>query len=147
MVSSSPERNPLLNGGGAGGSFSGGSFSGGSFTGDSSIGGFALGLAEQMPPQGEVLSDVDIANVTAYIKSLVDTRAFPPGEMNLFLPVRTKKAFPEDEVVYRGRFTDQDGDNSQKHVLEIEKRMLNFVTKTLLALPACDNLHQQLYIL
>ena len=86
-------------------------------------GGFALGLAEQMPAQGEVLSNEHIANVTAYIKSLVDTEAYPPGEMNLFLPVRTKKAFPEDEVVYQVTFTDQDGDNSQKHVLEIEKRI------------------------
>jgi mono/diheme cytochrome c family protein len=86
-------------------------------------GGYALGLAEQMPPQGEVLSDEDIANVTAYIKSLVVTLAYPPGEMNLFLPIRTKKAFPEDEVVYQGRFTDQDGDNSGKHVLEFEKRV------------------------
>jgi mono/diheme cytochrome c family protein len=86
-------------------------------------GGHALGLAEQMPAQGEALSDEDIANVTAYIKSLVDTQAYPPGEMNLFLPIRTKKAFPEDEVVYQGRFTDQDGDNSQKHVLEFEKRV------------------------
>ena len=86
-------------------------------------GGFALGLAEQMPAQGEVLSDADIANVTTYIKSMADTAAFPPGEMNLFLPIRTKKAFPEDEIVYQLRLTDQDGDNSQKHVLEIEKRV------------------------
>ena len=86
-------------------------------------GGHALGLAEQMPAQGEALSDEDIANVTAYIKSRVDTLAYPPGEMNLFLPTRTKKAFPEDEVVYKGRFTDQDGGNSQKHVLEFEKRV------------------------
>jgi len=86
-------------------------------------GGHALGLAEQMPAQGEVLSDADIANVAAYIKSLVDTVAYPPGEMNLFLPTRTKKAFPEDEVVYQGRFTDQDGDNAQKYVLEFEKRV------------------------
>jgi mono/diheme cytochrome c family protein len=86
-------------------------------------GGHAMGLAEQMPAQGEVLSDEEISNVTAYVKSLVETLAYPPGEMNLFLPTRTKKAFPEDEVVYKGRFTDQDGDNSQKHVLEFEKRV------------------------
>ncbi len=86
-------------------------------------GGYAMGLAEQMPAQGEALNDEDVRNVTAYIKSLVDTTAYPPGEMNLFLPIRTKKAFPEDEVVYRGRFTDEAGENSQKHVLEIEKRI------------------------
>lgn len=86
-------------------------------------GGHALGLAEQMPAQGEALNDEQIADVTAYIKSMVDTSAFPPGEMNLFLPVRTKKAFPEDEVVYVGRYTNQAGEDSLKNVLEIEKRI------------------------
>jgi mono/diheme cytochrome c family protein len=86
-------------------------------------GGHALGLAEQMPAQGEVLSDKQIEDVTAYLKSIVDTSAFPPGEMNLMLPIRTKKAFPEDEVVYVGRYTDQEGDNAFKQVLEFEKRV------------------------
>ena len=85
-------------------------------------GGGSLGLSEQMPPQGEVLTDSQIEDVTAYIKSVVDTSAYPPGEMNLMLPIRTKKAFPEDEVVYVGRYTGQDGDDSLKQVLEIEKR-------------------------
>ena len=85
-------------------------------------GGHALGLAEQMPAQGQVLSDEQITDVTAYLKSVVDTAGFPPGEMNLFLAVRTKKAFPEDEVVYVGRYTDQEGDTAFKQVLEIEKR-------------------------
>lgn len=86
-------------------------------------GGHAMGLAEQMPAHGEALDDEQIRNVTAYIKSLVDTSAYPPGEMNLFLPIRTKKAFPEDEVVYQGRFTNQEGDDAYKHVLEFEKRV------------------------
>ena len=86
-------------------------------------GGWAMGLAEQMPAQAEALSDEDIANVTSYIKSLVDTLDYPPGEMNLFLPTRTKKAFPEDEVVYVGRWTNQDGDDAYKHVFEFEKRV------------------------
>ncbi|MBU2675838.1 MAG: cytochrome c [Gammaproteobacteria bacterium] len=86
-------------------------------------GGAAMGLAAQMPAHEAALSDADIEAVTRYIKSMVDTRAYPPGEMNLFLPIRTKKAFPEDEVVYRGSFTDEDGDNARKHVLEFEKRV------------------------
>ena len=86
-------------------------------------GGHALGLAEQMPPQGEVLRDEQVDDVTAYLKSLVDTHAYPPGEMNLMLPIRTKKAFPEDEIVYVGRYTDQEGDSAYKQVLEIEKRI------------------------
>jgi mono/diheme cytochrome c family protein len=86
-------------------------------------GGHALGLAEQMPAQGEVLNEEQIDDVTAFLKSLVDTNGFPPGEMNLMLPIRTKKAFPEDEVVYIGRYTDQEGDNAYTQVLEIEKRV------------------------
>ena len=85
-------------------------------------GGRAMGLSEQMPVQGEVLTESQTEDVTAYIKSIVDTSAYPPGEMNLMLPIRTKKAFPEDEVVYVGRYTGQDGDDSLKQVLEIEKR-------------------------
>jgi mono/diheme cytochrome c family protein len=86
-------------------------------------GGHAMGLAEQMPPQGEVLSDAEVVDVTAYLKSVVDTSLYPPGEMNLMLAVRTKKAFPEDEVVYVGRYTDQEGDSAYKQVLEYEKRV------------------------
>ena len=85
-------------------------------------GGDAMGLAAQMPAHEAALTDEQVANVTAYVKSLVDTSAYPPGEMNLFLPVRTKKAFPEDEIVYKGRYTSQDGVNPWKNVLEIEKR-------------------------
>lgn len=86
-------------------------------------GGHAMGLAEQMPPQEGALSDAEIENVTAYIKSMVDTSDFPPGEMNLMLPTRVKKAFPEDEVVYKGRFTNQDGEDAYKNVVEFEKRV------------------------
>lgn len=86
-------------------------------------GGHAMGLAEQMPPQKDALSDEQVEDVVAFVKSLVDTSSYPPGEMNLFLPIRTKKAFPEDEVVYHGRMTDVEGENTYKNVLEIEKRI------------------------
>ncbi len=86
-------------------------------------GGFAMGLAAQMPPHRDVLSDAEITEVTVYVKSMVDTSAYPPGEMNLMLPTRTKKAFPEDEIVYRGRHTNEPGSNSTKNVVEIEKRI------------------------
>jgi cytochrome c553 len=86
-------------------------------------GGHALGLAEQMPAHKDALSDQQIADVMAYIKSIVDTSAYPPGEMNLFLPIRTKKAFPEDEIVYHGKVTNREGENAYKNVLEIEKRV------------------------
>ena len=86
-------------------------------------GGHAMGLSAQMPAQGEALSDAEVADVVAYVKTLVDTSDYPPGEMNFFLPVRTKKAFPEDEVVWKSRWTDRDGDDVWRNVLEVEKRV------------------------
>ena len=86
-------------------------------------GGDAMGLAAQMPPHQDALSDEQVEDVIAYVKSMVDTSAFPPGEMNLFLPTRTKKAFLEDEIVYKGRMTPETGQNEYKNVLEIEKRV------------------------
>lgn len=86
-------------------------------------GGHALGLSAQMPAQGESLSDRDIRDVVAYVKTLADTAAYPPGEMNLMLPVRTKKAFPEDEIVWKSRWTDQAGDDEFRNVIEFEKRI------------------------
>ena len=42
-------------------------------------GGHAMGLAAQMPAQGEVLTPDEVSAVTAYIKSMVDTSEYPPG--------------------------------------------------------------------
>ena len=86
-------------------------------------GGHALGLSAQMPAQGEALTDQQVRDVVAYIKTLADTRAYPPGEINLFLPVRTRKAFPEDEVVWKSRYSSQDGRDVFRNVLEVEKRV------------------------
>lgn len=86
-------------------------------------GGAALGLSELMPAHAEVLGEQEILDVVAYIKTLADTRAYPPGEFNLFLPLRTKKAFPEDEVVWKSRLTSRDGRDIHRNVLEIEKRI------------------------
>lgn len=86
-------------------------------------GGPALGLSAAMPAQGTALSEEDIANVVAYAKTLAPgSEAYPPGEMNFFLPIRTKKAFPEDEIVWKSRVTEQEGDNVWRNVLEFEKR-------------------------
>lgn len=86
-------------------------------------GGHAMGLAAAMPAHIEALNEKEVHDVAAYVKTIVDTSDYPPGEMNLMLPVRTKKAFPEDEIVYAGRYTSQQGDDAWKNVLEIEKRV------------------------
>ena len=89
-----------------------------------SHGGPALGLSAAMPAQQGALTDDDIRNVVAYAKTLAPgSDQYPPGELNYFLPIRTKKAFPEDEIVLKGRITDaEEGDNPWRTVLEIEKR-------------------------
>jgi len=86
-------------------------------------GGAEMGFSEMMPAFGGSLSEQDIDNVLAYIKTLGGEHDYPDGELNLFLPVRTKKAFPEDEWVWKQRYTGQDGDNAWKNTLEYEFRM------------------------
>jgi mono/diheme cytochrome c family protein len=86
-------------------------------------GGAALGFSEVMPAFGGTLSEEDIDNVLAYIKTLGGEHDYPDGSLNLFLPIRTKKAFPEDEWVWKQRYTDQEGDNAWKNTLEYEFRL------------------------
>jgi mono/diheme cytochrome c family protein len=88
-------------------------------------GGPSLGLSQQMPAFGDVLSTAEIESAVKYAKSLAGTRDYPPGEFNYPLALRTKKAFPEDELVWKIRYTDQDGDDPVRNVLELEKRFGN----------------------
>jgi hypothetical protein len=39
-----------------------------------------------------------------------------------FGPIRTKKAYPEDEIVWKSRYSDQPGRDVWRNVIEIEKR-------------------------
>lgn len=86
-------------------------------------GGAALGFSEKMPAFGQSLSEADIEAVLAHIKTLGGAHDYPDGELNLFLPIRTKKAFPEDEWVWKQRYTGQDGNNAWKNTLEYEFRI------------------------
>ena len=86
-------------------------------------GGAVLGFSEKMPAFGEAISEADIDAVLAYIKTLGGEHDYPDGGLNLFLPIRTKKAFPEDEWVWKQRYSGQDGDNSWKNILEYEFRV------------------------
>ena len=89
-------------------------------------GGAVKGFSEIMPAFKEVLNDSQIKKVVNYIKTLAGNHDYPSGDMNFILPIRTKKAFPEDEVVWKFRFQD-DANNSNRdqirNVLEIEKRI------------------------
>ena len=86
-------------------------------------GGQALGFSDKMPAFGESLSEADIDAVLQYIKTLGGEHDYPDGSLNLLLPIRTKKAFPEDEWVWKQRYTGQEGDNAWKNTLEYEFRI------------------------
>jgi cytochrome c len=89
-------------------------------------GGAAKGFSEIMPAFKEILSDLQIKKVVSYIKTLAGDHGYPSGDMNFILPIRTKKAFPEDEVVWKFRFQDNADNSNQdqvRNVLEIEKRI------------------------
>ncbi len=85
-------------------------------------GGRALGLSEQMPAWGDSFTDAEIASIVAYVKTLAPgSELYPPGELNLMLPIRTQKAFPEDEIVWKSRYESRDGEDIWRNVLEFEK--------------------------
>ncbi len=89
-------------------------------------GGAAKGFSEIMPAFKEVLSDSQIKKVVKYIKTLSGKHDYPSGDMNFILPIRTKKAFPEDEAVWKFRFQDDANNTTNdqiRNVLEIEKRI------------------------
>lgn len=87
-------------------------------------GGRALGLSSQMPAWGSSFTDAEIASLVAYVKTLAPgSDRFPPGELNLMLPIRTQKAFPEDEIVWKSRYESRDGEDQWRNVLEFERRV------------------------
>ncbi len=86
-------------------------------------GGPALGFSDKMPAFGETLDQQQIEDVLAYVKTLGGAHDYPDGALNLFLPLRTRKAFPEDEWVWKVRHTDSDGPDQWRHVLEYEWRI------------------------
>lgn len=85
-------------------------------------GGHSIGLSDKMPAFKDVLSAEEISELMAYVKTLGGEHNYPDGELNLLLPLKTMKAFPEDEVVWKTRFTDKDSGDQWKNTLEIEKR-------------------------
>lgn len=86
-------------------------------------GGPALGFSDKMPAFGESLSEEDIDAVLEFIKTLGGDHDYPDGSLNLFLPIRTRKAFPEDEWVWKQRYSGLEGDNVWKNTLEYEFRL------------------------
>jgi mono/diheme cytochrome c family protein len=86
-------------------------------------GGPVLGFSEMMPAFASTLTEEEIDAVLAYVKTLGGKHDYPDGALNLFLPLRTRKAFPEDEWVWKQRYTDQDGADQWRNTLEYEWRI------------------------
>lgn len=87
-------------------------------------GGAPMGFSASMPAYRDAFSDAEILELVAYLKTLPGPHNYPPGELNYFRPLRTKKAWLEDEVVLQSRFArhDRDGDDVVSTALEFEKR-------------------------
>lgn len=85
-------------------------------------GGPALGFSSAMPAFGSILSDEDIEDLLAYLKSIPKPHRYPDGDLNFFVGTRTKKAFPEDEWVIKHRRTRRAGIVRDETVLEFERR-------------------------
>jgi cytochrome c553 len=63
-------------------------------------GGHGLGFSQIMPAFGDQLSDQQINDVIAYIRSFCrNVHHYPAGELNLPRALVAEKAFPEDELV------------------------------------------------
>lgn len=63
-------------------------------------GGHGLGFSQIMPAFGDQLTDQQINDVIAYLRSFChNVHHYPGGELNLPRALITEKAFPEDELV------------------------------------------------
>ncbi len=63
-------------------------------------GGHGLGFSQIMPAFGDILTDQQIDDVIAYVRSFChNVHHYPAGELNLPRALVTEKAFPEDELV------------------------------------------------
>jgi len=86
-------------------------------------GGASVGLSNKMPAFGEVLTEAEIEAVVEYVKAIPGEHDYPDGALNLFLPLNTIKAFPEDEVVWKSDYVRRDGADVWENVFELEKRV------------------------
>jgi mono/diheme cytochrome c family protein len=85
-------------------------------------GGPVRAFDRRMPAFGEVLTDVQIQQTIAYVRSFCTDRTWPRGELNLPRPLVTEKAFPENETVFSTTITRGDSAAVETEVL-YERRL------------------------
>jgi hypothetical protein len=74
-------------------------------------GGPVRAFDRRMPAFGDVLTPVQVASVLEYVRTFCGSASWPRGELNLPRPLRTEKAYPEDEAVMTVTFTGGDADS------------------------------------
>jgi mono/diheme cytochrome c family protein len=67
-------------------------------------GGPARGFDRRMPAFGDALTPSQIDDILAHVRTMCASRQWPRGELNLPRPLRTEKAFPENEAVLTTTF-------------------------------------------
>jgi hypothetical protein len=86
-------------------------------------GGHFLGLSNQMPAFGDILTAEETQAVLAYVRSFCANPAWPRGELNFRRPVFVTKAFPEDEAVTAPFFAQETGERVYSMELSVEGRI------------------------
>jgi mono/diheme cytochrome c family protein len=84
-------------------------------------GGPVRAFDRRMPAFSGALTDEDVQAILGYVRTLCTDESWPPGELNLPRPLRTEKAFPENEAVLTTTF-DSTGENSISNEFLYERR-------------------------
>ena len=87
-------------------------------------GGAFMGLSDQMPAFGGVLSPEEIQTVLAYVRTFCQEQGWPSGDLNFRQLLFTAKAFPENEAVLKQEFIDgTHGTTTWTTTLSYERRL------------------------
>ncbi len=85
-------------------------------------GGSYTGLSTVMPAWGKKLSDRDISDIAAFVKTLCTDKEWITGDLNFPRPLITGKAFPEQELIVGGKFSQGDQNQSSQSI-DLEYRI------------------------
>jgi len=84
-------------------------------------GGPVRGFSRHMPAFGDALTEQELLQALAQLRTFCSDDAWPRGDLNLPLAMYTEKAFPEDELVVK-TFINAEGANAVEQEFIYEKR-------------------------
>ena len=85
-------------------------------------GGPARGFIPVMPSFRELLTEEETWKIIHYLRGMCTDKSWPAGNLNLPRPLRTGKAYPEDEIVLAG-FFDLRANPGMTHQITLERRI------------------------